>query len=200
MPKKLLKRFLPSNQFIKDHPSLSFLGPILEDPNLFHLNRHSVSTAFLIGMFLAFFPAPGQMIFAGFVAFWVRCNLPIAIALVWISNPITIPPIFFATYKLGAWMLDTPALDMTVIFSLEWIQSEFEHLWKPLLLGSLVTGIFFSLSSYALIQLLWRFYVSHQWQSRREKRLKKRAKQDEQKEAQKETLKETPKKDQQKQE
>jgi len=96
MPKKLLKRFFPSQEFIQKHPSLSFLGPVLQDPNLFHLNRYSVSMAFLVGMFLAFFPAPGQMVLAGFVAFWLRCNLPIAIALVWITNPITIPPSYAA--------------------------------------------------------------------------------------------------------
>lgn len=177
MPKKLLKRFLPSNHLIKAHPSLSFLGPFLEDPNLFHLNRHSVSTAFLVGMFLAFFPVPGQMILAAIFAFWIRCNLPIAVALVWITNPITIPPIFFATYTLGAWLLDTPPIDFSFMFSWEWLKSEFNHLWKPLLLGSFAAGSFFAISSYTIIKLSWRCYVVYSWQHRKEKRAKRLKKQ-----------------------
>lgn len=172
MPKKLLKRLMPSNEFIKAHPSLSFLGPILEDPNLFHLNRHSVSMAFLVGMLLAFFPIPGQMVLAAIIAFWVRCNLPLAVALVWITNPITIPPIFFATYKLGTWMLNTPTIDFTVMFTWEWMHSEFAHLWKPLLAGSLAAGAFFSISSYAIVRLAWRWHVIYQWRHRKAKRIK----------------------------
>jgi uncharacterized protein (DUF2062 family) len=170
MPRKLLKRFIPSPQFIKAHPSLSFLGFILADPNLYHLNRYSGSMAFLVGVFLAFFPIPGQMVVAAIIAFWVRCNLPIAVALVWITNPITIPPIFFATYKLGTWLLDTPAMDINITFTWEWINSELGRLWRPLFIGSLFAGSFFSLLSYISIKLAWRCSVTYQWLHRSEKR------------------------------
>jgi len=170
MPKELLKRFMPSPKTIKEHPSLSILGPAIEDPNLFRLNRYSVSTAFLIGTFLAFFPIPGQMILAAIIAFWVKCNLPIAIALVWITNPITIPPIFFSTYKLGTWMLDTPPMDLNMTFTWEWINTEIGRLWKPLLIGSLAAGSFLSVTSYIAVKLIWRWRVSQQWKLRKKRR------------------------------
>ena len=110
MPKKLFKRFTPSPAVIKASPRLQILAPLMEDSNLFHLNRHSVSMAFLTGLFFAFFPVPGQMLLAGFFALYIRCNLPIAVTLVWITNPITVAPIYFATYKLGSWLLNTPAI------------------------------------------------------------------------------------------
>jgi uncharacterized protein (DUF2062 family) len=172
MPKKFLKRFIPSQQFIKEHPSLRFMGPMLGDPNLFHLNRYSVSMAFLVGMFLAFLPMPAQMIAATIVALWVRCNLPIAIALVWITNPITIPPIFFATYSLGAWVLDTPTMNIDMSFSWEWINEELSRVWKPLLTGSLITGVFCGVTSYTAINLIWRWRVIHHWKKRKAKREK----------------------------
>ncbi len=176
MPKKLFKRLSPSPDFIKKHPSLGFLGSLMEDPNLFHLNRYSVSMAFLIGTFLAFFPAPGQMVVAGIIAFWVRCNLPLTVALVWITNPLTIPPLFFATYKLGTWLLDTPALDIDASFTWEWISAQMDNIWKPLLIGSMCAGSVVSLTSYITVKLLWRWHVVYQWQHRKEKRAKRRQK------------------------
>ena len=173
MPRKLFKRFIPHPNTVKAQPSLKFLGPLLEDPNLFHLNRYSVSMAFLIGVFLAFFPLPGQMILAAVIAFWVRCNLPITVALVWITNPITIPPIFFATYKLGSWLLNTPPMLFEGGITWQWINDELGRLWKPLLIGSLCAGSFFSLLSYFSIRYIWRLYVIYQWKSRQSKREKK---------------------------
>jgi uncharacterized protein (DUF2062 family) len=126
--------------------------------------------AFLVGVFLAFFPLPGQMIMAGFIAFWVRGNLPITIALVWITNPITVAPIFFATYKLGSWMLDTPPLVFDGSISWQWINAELGRIWKPLLLGSFTAGSFFSFTSYFTIRYLWKAHVLYQWRHRQAKR------------------------------
>jgi uncharacterized protein (DUF2062 family) len=171
MPKKFFKRLIPHPNIVKANPRLRFLGPLIDDPNLFHLNRYSVSTAFLVGVFLAFFPLPGQMVLAAFIALWVRCNLPITVALVWITNPLTIPPIFFATYKLGTWLLDTPEIQhISMSLSWEWINAELGQIWKPLLVGSLCAGSFFSLLSYFLIRQIWRGYVVYHWRHRREKR------------------------------
>ena len=61
MARKLFRRYLPSAAKVKDNPSLHFLVDLLHDPNLFHLNRHSVSVAFFVGIFIAFIPIPGQM-------------------------------------------------------------------------------------------------------------------------------------------
>ena len=174
MPRKLFKRYLPKHTHFKAHPNLRFLGPLLEDPNLFHLNRYSVSMAFLVGMFLAFFPLPGQMLIAGFIAFWVRCNLPIAVLLVWITNPITIPPIFFMTYKLGTWILDSPPLLYNGAISWQWLNAELGRIWKPLLVGSLAAGSFVSVLSYFIVRTLWRSYVLYQWYHRQEQRTRKK--------------------------
>ena len=101
MARKLLKRLMPDPESIRKRPGLKFLGKLLHDPNLFHLNRHSVSVAAFVGVFTSFLPLPGQMLIAAGLALLARCNLPLSIVLVWISNPLTILPIFATTTKLG---------------------------------------------------------------------------------------------------
>ena len=52
MPKKLLKKYMPDPEMLKQQKSLQFLGDRLHEPNLWHLNRKSVSLAFAVGLFL----------------------------------------------------------------------------------------------------------------------------------------------------
>lgn len=170
MARKLFKKWLPDPAEIRSKPALQFLGSLLHDPNLFHLNRHSVSVAAAIGVFVAFLPIIGQMPTAAILALLFRANLPISIVLVWISNPVTIPPMFFATYELGRWILDYPHIQFSIEFSWQWLTSEFLKLWKPLLTGSLICGTFFSIISYFAARSYWRWHVIHNWNKRLEAR------------------------------
>lgn len=172
MARKFLKRFLPSQATIKKHPSLQFLGELLHDPNLFHLNRHSVSVAFFVGIFVAFaFPLPGQMAVAALGAFVFRCNLPISAALVWITNPLTIPFCFYIAYILGCFVLQVPPEKFQFELSWQWAFSELERLLPPFLVGSVLLGLILGALGYFGMQLFWRWQVNHNW----EKRLQKRA-------------------------
>jgi uncharacterized protein (DUF2062 family) len=51
--------------------------------------------------------------------------------------------------------------------SAQWIQDEFNHIWKPLLLGSITAGIIFAGTGYFSIRLLWRIHVMHAWNKRK---------------------------------
>ena len=52
------------------------------------------------------------------------CNVPLAIALVWISNPITIPPLFYFTYRLGTLILGEPETVGSIELSLTWLSGQ----------------------------------------------------------------------------
>lgn len=167
MPRKLFKRLTPDPQKIRKEKSLKFLGALLHDPNLFHLNRHSVSVAFFVGLSVAFLPFPGQMIIAAFGALLFRCNLPIAVSLVWVTNPFTFLFIFIGTYKFGAWIMDLPHRNFTIELSWSWLQTEFLIIWQPLLLGSVLASLFFGCLGYLVIQWMWRWNIVRKLQKRR---------------------------------
>src|SRR3546814_2139222 len=114
MPRRLFKRYMPDPASIREHKSLRFLGSLLHDPNLWHLNRHSVARAMAVGLFAAFLPIPLQMLLAAALAITVRGNLPIAVSLVWLTNPLTIPAVFFCSYQSCACLLVVPSRSLPV--------------------------------------------------------------------------------------
>jgi len=121
MPRRFFKRYMPHPDRIKGNKSLRFLGALIHDSNLWHLNRHSVSRAMAIGLFWAMIPMPMQMLASALCAIPARANLPIAIGLVWLTNPLTMPPVFYCNYKVGAWLMDTPAMAMPEHLTLAWV-------------------------------------------------------------------------------
>ncbi len=170
MAKKFLKRWMPDPAKVKQIPGFSFLGDILHDPNLFHLNRHSVSVAFFAGLFCMLLPFPGQLIVGAILAVVARCNLPITIGLIWISNPLTFGPIFFTTYLIGTWILNTPVHEFTFEMSWDWLVNEVGKIWAPLFVGSVLSGLVLGAFGYLAMQVLWRWNVIRSWEKRKKDR------------------------------
>jgi len=123
-----------------------------------------------IGLFAAFMPIPLQMLLAAMLAIAVRGNMPIGVSLVWLTNPVTMPPVFYCSYQIGAWLMQLPPRHLPPELSWEWISGQLSTLWQPFLLGSVVAGIVFGTLAYGLTQLYWRWWVGRQWRLRRERR------------------------------
>ena len=177
MPKKLIKRLMPDHHTIREHKHLRFLGTLLHDPNLWHLNRRSASGAFAVGLFMAWVPVPFQMLLSAIAAIPFRVNLPLSVALVWISNPITLPPMFYFAYLVGTWILGAPAGGTEIEFQLsyEWLENELLQIWQPFLLGCLVMGVSSSLTGYFAIRGLWRLHLVKHYKERKQKRALRKA-------------------------
>lgn len=170
MPKDLIRRYMPDHRRVRKHRHLRIFGDALHDPNLWHLNRRSASGAFAIGLFVAFMPIPFQMVLAAALAILFRVNLVISVVLVWVSNPVTMPPMFYSAYRLGARLLDLPVHPIHFEFSLEWFVGEVVLIWKPLLLGSFILGTISAAVGYLLIRSLWRLRLTRYLARRKRER------------------------------
>ena len=169
--RRLLRKVIPgTHEFRGD----TFLGRVfgqpLLHPDLWHLGRNSVARAVSIGMFMAWVPVPFQMVLAAGAAILMRCNLAVAVALVWVSNPVTMAPLFYAAHELGAWMLDRPPGDFRIELSLRWLFEELGKVWEPLLLGCFVLGLASAVLGQVLIRLVWRAHTMVSWRDRRIRR------------------------------
>lgn len=169
MPKKTIRKYLPDHNTIKEQKFLKLFGSLLHDPNLWHLNRHSASGAFGVGLFFAFWPVPFQMWLAAMAAIPMRVNLPLSVATVWITNPLTMPPIFFLAYKIGSWVLGTNMQDFTFELSWAWLVESLSTIGPAFLLGCAICSVFFGTLGYVSMNILWRVSVFRAWRARRAK-------------------------------
>jgi uncharacterized protein (DUF2062 family) len=160
----LINKFIPDLDVIRGHKNLQFLGDRLHDPNLWHLNRRSVAKAVAVGLFCAWIPTPMQMVFGAAGAIYFRSHIPISVALVWITNPITMPPLFYFAYRVGLYFLHLP----TATFSLDALLSG--GIWFPFLTGCLIVGSICALAGYIGIDSFWRYHVAKRWAARKEVR------------------------------
>ncbi|WP_167631062.1 DUF2062 domain-containing protein [Mariprofundus ferrooxydans] len=174
MPRKLLLRYMPDHETIRTHKCLRCFGVLLHKPSLWHLNRRSVATAFAVGLFFAFVPLPFQMVLAAGGAILFNGNLPISVAMVWLTNPLTMPPIFYVAYLVGAWILNVPKGNFNFDnLSLEWLHNGLASAWQPFLLGCLVLGAVSALTGYVGMHLAWRTMVLKRWRRRHHHQLSK---------------------------
>ena len=121
----------------------------------------------LIGLFCAFLPIPMQMVVAAFLAVVSRCNLPISVMLVWITNPITIPPMFYFTYRLGAWLLNMELTTASIDLNFAWLWENLGTIGYPLMFGSLVCGWVAGITGFVITRVVWRWHAIRRWQERR---------------------------------
>lgn len=169
MPKKLIQRFSPKPETLKNHPHLKHLGEALQNPNLWHLNRRSAAGAVAIGLFCAWMPIPFQMLLASVLAMCFSVNLPLSVALVWLSNPLTMPPLFYVAYVLGSYLLNEPLVEFNFELSFEWLANMFETIAPALLLGSFILAFISAAIGYFSLRLFWRLNIAKKWQRRNKK-------------------------------
>lgn len=170
MPKEFLRRYLPDADKIRANPTLRPVSFLLDRTEIWHLHRRAAAGATFIGLFCAFVPIPTQMLLAAILAVAFRCNLPLAVALVWISNPLTFPPMFYFAYRLGAWLLDMRLETDAVPMDLAWWIANLDNIGVPMLFGALLCGWVAGVTGFVVVRVLWRFHVIRRWKERRARR------------------------------
>lgn len=179
MPKDHLKAWLPKPEELRKNKVIALFAPFLADPRLWHMNRASLVRAIYVGVMCAFFPLPGQMPLALIGAVLFRANIPMSVALTWLTNPVTALPVYWAAYWVGAVLLGEPAIGLRTVgivltdatlwllhdgvnpFSIHQVFS-----LKVFALGLLVTGAVTSLVLGLIFSLFWRYRISKDWKKR----------------------------------
>lgn len=119
-----------------------------------------------MGLFVAFMPMPGHMIVAILAALLLRVNIPVAALAVWVTNPLTVVPIFYLAYRLGCAVMNIPAQSIPEEFSWNWMTAELVDVWKPLWFGSIILATSIASAAYILINVVWRLSTAYRYRRR----------------------------------
>lgn len=155
-----LRALAPSREQLEANPWLRSLAPYLANPKLWHWSRRGVAAGAAIGLFIGLLIPVAQILIAAAAAVVLRANVPVAAAGTLITNPLTVPPIYYAAYHLGAWATGIPA---PAAFSLSDPAAFWENLGTigmPLFAGLGIAATFAAISSYLLISQAWIWRVT----------------------------------------
>jgi len=131
-----------------------------------------ISQGILIGLFWGFVPMPLQMIAVIATTPLIRFNVPIAIAMVWLSNPFTMPPMYYMEYLTGNFLLGREGID-GIELTLEWFSSHMGEILLPLYVGTAFYSIVVSFLIYLLVNWLWIRSVKLEKEEKCDKKKKK---------------------------
>ena len=131
---------------------------------------HSIALGTAIGMFIAMTPTVGiQMILVMLVALltspFFQFNRVAALITVYVSNPITLVPIYWFDYKVGTLFIDDQAATWDFAGILQY--NNFQEWWEtivklfvdigpPLIVGSLIVSTICGVVTYPIIRRLLR--------------------------------------------
>jgi uncharacterized protein len=152
MPRAKLRKLLPTHDKIKSQKILKIFGNLLYKREIWSLSRRKILGGVFIGVFVAFIPMPFQMLLVAFLAIIFNVNLPISFLLVWITNPFTMPFIYYFEYELGNLVLN---IKDPIKFSFETMNENINEIALSLYVGSAITSTVFAFLSVFILNLLW---------------------------------------------
>jgi hypothetical protein len=154
-----LRALLPSAERLAAVRGLRWLKPLAAKRELWRLDRRRVAVGLAVGAFFSVMVPVAQILFATAVAFALRANLPAAALGTFVSNPLTIAPLYAAAYATGAAVLgvplELPAMDLAAV-------------GKPLLVGAALVALALAAAAWLTVEALWRlaaFRRAARWSS-----------------------------------
>lgn len=175
MVRKWLHERLPKPAEMQANRTLRWLGPLLRRPWLWQLTRRRVAMGAAIGVFFGFAVPVLQIAFSAVFAILLRANLPVAAVSTLVSNPFTYAPIVMLAYRTGSAVLGEKVdeariaaleheLDVVQAAPLSWADRA-AAIGKPFFLGLFIFAVVGSLTTWLLVNFLWRLGV--RWRRRR---------------------------------
>jgi len=165
-----LKRITPDRLTLEKLWCLKPFAAIGLDPGCWTFNRHSVTRAFALGLFIAFIPPtplPVHIVTCVIFGVLLRLNLPVLIGTVFLSNPFTWLPQVACSIWVGAKLMGLDLMPFLHELKAHHPWEQLNQLWAPLLLGALVLGSMAAGLGYVLAQCAWRARVLYHLRRRR---------------------------------
>ena len=137
------------------------------------INRRMVTKGVAVGLFWAFIPMPMQMAAVLACTPFFRFNVPIAISMVWLSNPFTMPPMYYIEYLTGNFILGLEGIQ-NIELTVDWFQNNIGDIFIPLYTGTVFYAITIPSIVYLVLNRLWIVSVHSEKHLKKEERREKK--------------------------
>jgi hypothetical protein len=170
--RRLMHRHAPSRDEVLESRWLRPFGERIRHSEFWRFTRRSVPRAVFAGLFIGIFlMVPGlQIVGAALLAIPMRANIPIAVAMTFLSNPLTTPFFLYAAIGVGARIgFHT---DLAAFMALrgesvsQWMKWLLSDAAPALVSGLFLIGLGVALVGYIVSLFGWRWWVARKWKQR----------------------------------
>lgn len=178
--RRIFKRMSPGPALLES-PVLRPFSPYLDRHFLWQFNRRNVALGVAAGLFFGILFPVAQIFFAALGSIIFRANLPVAAFSTFVTNPFTVPPLYYLAYRVGDYLIGfeshaavgeavaktfhsqlTEAMQSLPMF-MEWVGS----FGLSLMLGLGVFSVVASIAGYFAVNSLWKIGVRLRWSRRK---------------------------------
>jgi uncharacterized protein (DUF2062 family) len=169
-------RHVPTRDSIHRYRVLRPFAPHLTQPALWRMTRRSVPRGVALGLFVGVIIPFMHTAIAAVLAIPLRANVALAAAFTLVINPLTIPPMYYAAYRIGSWELHNdsrlvnPAAAEQFSSELSRLLFWIHHASGPIALGVLSLAAGAAAVGYAVAAMTWRSRIGSRLRQRREAR------------------------------
>ncbi len=159
-----IKKYLPTHQDIEKNSTLKNIKS-LRNRELWSFSCEPVARGVAIGLFAAVIPF-AQMLIAAILSIIFRANVPVAVAMTWVSNPLTFIPFTYSSFYIGRFILSENGSEIH-FKEFCWDSSNLSELWssfstwlfqfgKAFFVGMPILAIILAIIGYLGTRLIWR--------------------------------------------
>ncbi|MEO8547628.1 MAG: DUF2062 domain-containing protein [Sphingomicrobium sp.] len=171
-----LRRHIPTRDTVHRHRVLKPFARPLSNPALWRMTHRSVPRAVALGLGVGVIIPFMHVIVAALLAIPIRANVAIAAACTLVVNPLTIPPMYYAAYRIGSWELRHDSAVM-IPGAAEQVSGELSrflfwinHASGPIALGIVTIALVAAVLGYGVSAIVWRVWLGSKWRERRHAR------------------------------
>jgi uncharacterized protein len=173
-----ISRNMPTRAELEENRFMRPFASRVLRPELWRFTRRSVPRGVALGMFLGIFlMIPGvQFVGTALAALSVRANVPVALGMTLLSNPVTTPFILVAataagnrTFQLSADVSTVKMLIAKGASLSEWSGWLFSDAAPAMIGGLFIIGAISAAVCYMLSVIGWRWWIGRKWQRRKRK-------------------------------
>ena len=169
MPRQFFKKLSRKRHYLSTRWYMRPFSSVFGDAAYWSINRRNVTRAVALGFFIAFLPPPiPHTLVALALSVALRVNMPVTLTAIFITNPVTMVPVYYAAYWSGCYLLGlTPLTQLPAFSNHDWLPAFHGPFLEPFVLGCLVLGLAVAVAGYILLGLSWHLSLVYKFYKRK---------------------------------